>query len=428
MTKKDISELTRRFKKEECTFTKMCGCYVDAQKNIVLHINETFLNLKDEDFHKYLEISKKTLSGTVGNNLLELTFMPEEEYAGGKQSFLLGLRDSKLKNDDLLLRLYELIIENYDYVGNYLILIFHDAYDVIIKTNDNEKLDESEEVYEYLLCAICPVELTKAGLGYREDENRFGARTRDWVVSAPVSGFVFPAFSDRSSDIHSIMYYTKNAKEPHTELMESTLGCKPKRTATEEKNTFHTILQNILGTDENESNDIFMEIQQNLSNIVDEHNTIFEKEPILLTSNTIQNIIVDSGVSEEIATKIQESCIEHFGDTPPEAKNLVDTKALEANAKKLKEQELQKQVLVLKQQLDETKPQETVSDIPELDSTSEISLVAHNKFTGNHNIVLKVSPQKVPQIKSQIVDGKKCIIIPIDEDEQTNINGIDTLI
>ena len=169
MNRKDILELKRRMKKEECTFTKIRGCYVDSKKNIILHINETFLNLVDEEFFKYLEIAKKTLSGTIGNNLLELEFPPEEEQPGGKQNFLLGLRDSKLKDDGLLERLYELIIDNYDYDGNYLILVYHDAYDVIVKTNDNNKLDESEEVYDYIICSICPVELTKAGLGYRAD-------------------------------------------------------------------------------------------------------------------------------------------------------------------------------------------------------------------------------------------------------------------
>ena len=148
---KDILELKRRFKKEACTFTKMCGCYVDANKNKVVELNETFLNLEDEEFYKYLEIAKKALSGTIGNNLLELKFDEKEEEPGGKQQYLLGLRESGLKNPDLLEHLFDLIIENYDYVGNYLILIFHDAYDVITKTNDDLKLDESEEVFQYLL-------------------------------------------------------------------------------------------------------------------------------------------------------------------------------------------------------------------------------------------------------------------------------------
>ena len=214
MNKKDILEIKRRFKKEACTFTRMCGCYVDADRNKITKIGETFLNLEDEEFYKYLEIAKKVLSGTIGNNLLELEFPLAEEAAGGRQQFLMGLRESRLKNDDLMDTFYDMIIDSYDYVGNYLILIFHDAYDVMTKTSDNDKLDESEEVYEYLLCAICPVNLTKPGLGYREDENRIGPRIRDWVVGAPDTGFVFPAFTDRSTDIHSVMFYTRSLFAP----------------------------------------------------------------------------------------------------------------------------------------------------------------------------------------------------------------------
>ena len=156
MNKKDILELKRRFKKDACTFTRLCGCYVDADHNKVTSFGETFLNLEDEEFYKYLEIAKKIMSGTIGNNLLELEFPTAEEAAGGRQQFLMGLRESALKNDDLMDAFYDLVIDSYDYVGNYLILVFHDAYDVMTKTSDNNKLDESEEVYEYLLCAICP--------------------------------------------------------------------------------------------------------------------------------------------------------------------------------------------------------------------------------------------------------------------------------
>ena len=233
MNKKDISELKRRLKKETCTITRMCGCYVDSERNRVVKLGETFLNLDEEEFFKYLEIAKKTLSGTIGNQLLELEFPLEEEAAGGKQQFLMALRGSALQNDDLLERFYDLIIDSYDCAGNYLILVFHDAYDVITKASDHSKLDESEEVYEYLLCAICPVGLSKPGLGYRADENRIGPRVRDWVVGLPESGFVFPAFTDRSADIHAVMTYHKNAKAPHTELMEDILGCAARRTATE---------------------------------------------------------------------------------------------------------------------------------------------------------------------------------------------------
>ncbi len=411
MTKKDIAELKRRFKKEDCTFTRLCGCYVDAQKNIVLRLNETFLNLVDEEFFKYLEIAKKTLSGTVGNNLLELEFLPEEETGGVKQQFLLGLRDSRLKNEALLERFYELIIDNYDYIGNYLILIFHDAYDVMTKTSDNQKIDESEEVYDYLLCAVCPVELTKAGLGYREDENRIGARVRDWVVSPPENGFVFPAFSDRSGDIHSIIFYTKNAKEPRRDFMREGLGCIPKRTAAEEKGTFQAILKNVLGPEEEAVNEIYMEIQQNLNGLVEEHHSIYNNEPALLTEGTIQNIMSDSDIPDEVAETIKKCCQEEFGDTPPLADNLIDAKALAAGEQKRKEQDLQKEVFTLRQQLEET----VHELLPEKEEDE-----GKEKF----DILLKVNPQKVPQIKSEILDGKKYLLIPLEDNEQANINGV----
>ena len=249
MTKKDILELKRRLKKDACTFTRLCGCYVDADRNKVTKFGETFLNLEDEVLYKYLEIAKKVMSGTIANNILELEFPLSEEAAGGRQQFLMGLRESALKNDNLMDTFYDLVIENYNYAGNYLILVFHDAYDVMTKTSDNNKLDESEEVYEYLLCAICPVTLSKPGLGYHEDENRIGPRIRDWVVGVPDTGFIFPAFTDRSTDIHSVAFYTRDAKNPHAEFMEGALGCDPKFTATEQKLTFQSIVKDAIGED-----------------------------------------------------------------------------------------------------------------------------------------------------------------------------------
>ncbi len=97
MRKKDILELKRRLKKDDCTFTKMCGCYVNGEKNILLKFNETFLNLEEDEFFKYLEIAKKSLSGTIGNNLLELEFPFNEEEEGGRQYSLMQLKKKRTK-------------------------------------------------------------------------------------------------------------------------------------------------------------------------------------------------------------------------------------------------------------------------------------------------------------------------------------------
>lgn len=442
MRKKDILELKRRLKKDDCTFTKMCGCYVNGEKNIILNFKETFLNLEEDEFFKYLEIAKKVLSGTIGNNLLELNFPLNEENTNEKQYFLMALKKSKLKDDTLLDNFYKSIIDSYDYTGNFLILIFHDAYDVITKTKDNLKLDESEEVYEYILCAICPVSLSKPGLGYLEDDNRIGVRVRDWVVEPPTNGFVFPAFIDRSSDVNSVMYYTKNAKDSHPELMEEVLGCSSKKTATEKKETFQNIITNAFGSDEEKSESLFMEIQENLNNIIDENNNLNGKdsESVILTNDTIQDILAENGVSEEISTKIEKFYTKEFGNTPPIAEDLVDTKALKANEQKKKEKNLEKQVEILQNKLEHTnkKLEEASKNKTDLEinseNTTEIasddSIQDTNPETNSdaYDIILKVNPQKVSQIKSQIIDGQKCIIIPIDDNEQANVNGVDTLL
>ena len=439
MRKKDILELKKRFKKDHCTFTKMCGCYVNGEKNILLKFRETFLNLEEDDYFKYLEIAKKVLSGTIENNILELNFELNEEHVNEKQLEFMKLKNSKLKDDLLIDDFYNSIINNYDYEGNFLILIFHDAYDIITKTKDNAKLDESEEVYEYILCAICPVELSKAGLRYFEEENSIKSRTRDWVVEAPSNGFVFPAFINRTTDVNSIMYYTKNAKDTHPELMENVLGCPSKQTNTEKKETFNDIIRDALGPDEKKSDHFFMEIQESLNNKIEEHNIIHEdsETPIFLTDEVIQDILNESGVPDEITTKIEKSYAESFGDTPPVADILIDNKALAAKAQKKKEEMLEKQVRILENKLERVTQDNSLNTeaAVEVDSNNLIEENENNTFNdnlsevyNNYDIVLQVKPEKVSKIKSEIINGQKCIIIPVDEDEHTNVNGVENLI
>lgn len=436
MRKKDILELKRRLKKDHCTFTKMCGCYVNGEKHIILKFRETFLNLDEDEYFKYLEISKKVLSGTIGNNILELNFPTNEDLINEKQIFLMQLKNSQLKDDIILDNFYDSIIDNYDYTGNFLILIFHDAYDVITKTKDNAKIDESEEVYEYILCAICPVSLSEPGLRYFEEDNKIKARIRDWVVEAPINGFVFPAFINRSSDVNSIMYYTKNAKDTHPELMENALGCYSKQTATIQKETFQSIIQDSFSADEKKAEKIFMEVQENLNNMLDEYNAIYDdtdSEPISLTKSDMQNLLIESGIPEEITAKIEKSYVETFGDDLPLVENLIDAKVLKANEQIKKEKQLEKQVEILQTRLEQVKKEVAVDnenpadteDHDNLESTTDNMILDEEP---EYDVILQVKPEKIPQIKSQIIDGQKCIVIPIDEDEQTTVNGINNLI
>lgn len=414
MNKKEVMEIKRRLKKEGCTFTRMCGCYVDAEKNKVVNFGQTFLNLEDEEFYKYLEIAKKVLSGNIGNNLLTLDIPLEEEAAGGRQQFLMGLRESKLKSEELIDRFYDLVIDSYDYAGNYLILIFHDAYDVMTRTTDNNKLDESEEVYEYLLCAICPVSLSKPGLGYRADENRIGPRIRDWVVGAPDTGFVFPAFNDRTTDIHSLLFYTRDTKEPHSEFMENGLGCGSKRTATEQKNLFSHIVKHALGDDDENSNDVLLDLQQKMSDYMEEQDVLFDEETgVILEGEELGKLMSDTGISDDAASSIKEAYTKNFSNQMPEVAHLIDQKTLEANARVREEEALRAEVEELKQQV-------ALHHADNADDTDDT--------IKTYDVILRVKPEKVPQIKSQMIDGQKCLVIPMDENEHAAVNGVNTTV
>ena len=398
MNKKDVMELKRRLKKDQCTFTKMCGCYVNGNKEKILTFQETFLNLEEEEFYKYLEIARKVLSGTVGNNLLELSFPLEEEEPGHRQHSLMAIRADGLKNTELVDILYDQIIQYYDFVGNYLILLFHDAYDVMTKTSDGISVDESEEVFEYILCAICPVELSKPGLGYLEGENRIGSRIRDWVVGVPEQGFIFPAFTDRSTDIHSVMYYTKNAKDTHPELMEGVLGCASIRTGMEKKKAFQEIILNAV-PDEDKAKNLLLDMQSEINDYVIEQEETYpeSEEPILLTQETVTTLMKNIEIPEHVSEKIEKSFQEEFVDAPPVCEQMLDSKALSLCEQRKKEKELQHQIVTLQKRLN--------------DSQEE------------GQITLNVSPEKASEITADFIDGQRCLIIPINENEHATVNG-----
>ena len=428
MNKKEVLELKRRFKKEDASFTRLCGCYVDGNRNKICKFGSKFLNLEEEEFYKYLEIANKSLSGTLGNNLLNLSFPMEEEEVGGRQQILMALRDTKLEDEALLDTYYDLIIDTYDHAGNYLIVLFHDAYDVMTRTKDNDDLDESEEVFDYLICAICPVNLSKPGLGYREDEQRIGSRIRDWVVGAPDTAFLFPAFNDRSTDIHSTLFYTKNTKEPHSEFMANGLGCGVERTATEQKMAFHSIVRNVLGADDENTEDFMMDIQQNLSDMITEYEETHDEEDdvFLLDKDTVVKLLTESDVPEEKVNRIEKSIDEVFGDKPPVAEHVVDAKALEQNAIRLEKIGLEDQVGVLTKTLDEKNTQLEERTQQLIEKQEEIdNYIAETK---TYDVVLRVKPEKASQISSQTINGQKCLVIPMAENEHATINGVNTTV
>lgn len=369
MIKKEIYEIKRLFTPSNCSISRICGCYVDGEKNKKAEFREAFLSLPEEDMFKYFEILRKNLSGTLGKNLLNLEFPLDAEMEGGPHEFLLNLRNSKLKDNELLDAFYDRIIETYDHVGNYLILLIHDAYDIPGRTSDGiEMEDASDEVYSYIMCCICPVDLSKPGLSYNELENNFQNRVRDWVVAMPELGFLFPAFNDRSTDLHSTLYYSKNGDDLHDGFIEQLLGCPLPLPAGYQKESFQAIIEETLG--EECSYETVKTIHENLSEMMEEHKD--QPEPLILDKYQVKSLLANSGVEDE---KLEEFD-KHFDETAGEkaamfAANIVNTRAFEVKTP---------------------------------------------------DVIIKVNPERTDLVETREIDGRQCLVITIDGGVE--VNGI----
>lgn len=304
MNRKEILEIKKLFTNEKCCIQRICGCYVDGNKNKVLTFKDAFLSLQDEEIFKYYKIFRSSLSGTLGKNLMNMEFPMETHEEGGSQDFLMKLRDSHLQDDDLLEIFYNKVIENYNYGENYLILLIDACYDVPGKSTDGDEInDASEYVYEHILCNICPVKLSKEGLCYNATTNSIETRVRDWLVDGPAHGFLFPAFNDRNTDIHNILYFSKNAEDVQPELIDGMLGCVTPMTSKTQKATFSEIIEETLG--ETCNFETVKAIHENLTAYVEEHKE--EPEPVALGKMEVKKVLEHSGVSNE--------CIEEFEET-----------------------------------------------------------------------------------------------------------------
>ena len=318
---------------------------------------------------KYFEILRKTLSGTLGKNLLTLDFPLNTENEGGTQEFLLRLRDSKLKDDTLLEEYYDKIIEAYEYVGNYLILVIHDVYDVPGKTTDGISMeDASDEIYEYILTCICPVNLSKPGLSYNALENTFQNRIRDWVVDMPETGFLFPAFHDRSADIHSTLYYSKDSEELREGFVEQLLGCPLPLSAGGQKETFQTLIEETLG--ETCDIEIVKNIHEKINEMVEERKE--DPAPLILDKNEVKTIFASSGVSNEKLADFDRYYDATAGeDTSMFVSNVVSTRSFEVKTP---------------------------------------------------DVVVKVKPERLDLLETRNINGRECLVIALDGGVM--VNGI----
>lgn len=370
MNKKEVLEIRKQFTPDRCAITRICGCYVDHEKEKKAELKKAFLSLPEEEAFKYFDILKHTLSGTVGKNLLNLDFPLDAELVGGTQEFLLKLRDSKLTDDLLLEEFYDKVIENYNHAENYYIILIHAAYDVPGKSSDGEELfDASDTVYEHILCSICPVNLTKAGLTYNAETNSIEDRIRDWLVEAPLNGFLFPAFNDRASDIHSVLYYSKKAEEIQPDFIDNVLGGKMPLTAGDQKNSFQAIICDTLG--DNCDYETVRNIHDNICEMLEEAKE--SPDPVELSKPDVKRLLQRSGVSEEHLENFDEDFEEIVGEQKTFlASNIVNTKTFQLETP---------------------------------------------------DVIVKVNPERSDLVEIREIDGRKCLVVPIDE--HLEVNGIE---
>ena len=293
MNKKEVNEIKKQFTPENCTITRICGCYVDGEKDKKTELAQTFLTLTEEENFKYFTIFKGTMSGTIGKNLLNMEYPAKEEYE--QRDFLLRLKNSKLEDSALVEEFYDKVIQTYHYDENYYIILVYAAYDVPGKTEDGiENEDASDYVYDYILCSICPVKLTDAGLAYNEHNNTIESRIRDWVVGAPNHGFLYPAFNDRNTDLQGLLYYTKNSETMQRDFIDETLGCGAPLSYKTQQETFQDIIENTLGAECDF--ETVKTIQENLNGFVEERKDA--EEPAEIDKMQMKKLLEDSGVKQ----------------------------------------------------------------------------------------------------------------------------------
>ena len=369
MNKKEVTEIKKQLTPNNCAITRICGCYVDGEKEKKATFKDAFLSLPEEEMFKYFDLFRKALSGTVGKNLLNMEFPLAAEKEGGTQEALLKLRDSRLTDEHLLDEFYTRVIDSYDYAENYLILLIHSVYDIPGKSSDgSEMFDASDEVYDYIQCIFCPVKLSKPALSYYADENNFHERIRDWIVEMPDAGFLFPAFNDRSSDIHGLLYYSKNAENLDNGLTDNLLGCVPPLTAGNQKEAFKILIEETLA--DTCSYDVVKNIHENLNELIEQHAD--NPEPLELDKAEVKYLFQKSGVeSEQMETFEQQFDAAAGENATLLASNVASTKKFEIK-------------------------------------TAEITI--------------SVSPEFADLVETRVIDGRTCIVIGVDD--HVEINGI----
>ncbi len=369
MIEKEISEIRRRFRHDKTNITKLRGCYVNESGEIISEFYESLGLMPQEQAEEVLNLLKKTLSGAIGKNLLDIEYSTHEVLESPAHNALMTLRKSALSDDTLIKELYEKIRSSFKTDTAYLILLASDRYDVpSFSKNDDE--EESTEIFSYFVCAICPVKLTKNALGFHAHENKFCNIRPDYVIAPPSLGFTFPTFDDRTANIYKTLFYTRDTSDDHTELFASVFGKEETpMPAAVQKETFGAILSETMETQCDLN--VVKAVQNELRGLIEEHKEAKKKETLVIDKEIVKNTLTSCGVSEEHMIAFDKRFDETFG----------------------KEVEIHPSNLI--------------------DKNFEVKTA---------DVTIKVSPDRADLIRTRIIDGVKYILIRADE--SVEVNGV----
>ena len=371
MNEKEIAELRRRFRQDKSSITHVRGCYVNENREIISEFDQSLTLSRQEDAEKILAVLRKTLSGAVGRNLLDIEFDTRQVVEGDEHRLLMALRDSRLADQEAVHALFRRVIASLDLAGNYLILLAYDAYDVPYRSKDGQRQDDaSDQVFTYILCAVCPVKLTKDALSYYIQENQFRSVEADWVVAAPEVGFLFPAFDDRATNLYNALYYTRDISQSHPDFVDALFKSQVPMPAAVQKETFQSILGDTL--EEECRYEVVQAVHDELCGMIAAHKESKEEDPLVISKVTVKQVLHECGVSPDHVERFEEQYDRQFGpeaDLPP--RNIVDEKQLEVKTP---------------------------------------------------DVTIKVSPERSDLVETRVIDGARYILIRAEED--VTVNGV----
>lgn len=326
MNEKEIAEIRRRFRPDKGNLTHLCGCYVNEKGEIIAQFDQSLLMTPQEETEQILANLRRTLSGTLGKNLIDIAFSTAQVVDSEEHRLLMALKDSQLKDEAVLQAFFQRVIHAVSMDGNYMILLTYDQYDVPYRSQDGERQDDaSSEVFSYILCSICPVKMTKPALSYYPADQMLHNLKLDWIVAPPELGFLFPAFDDRSTNLYNALYYTRNPSESHEAFVSAVFCTEIPMPAAEQKEAFQEILEDALAGEC--SYEVVQAVYDEINGLIEEHKANKEEEPLLISKHTVKGVLKSCAVPEEQMERYSEAYDARFGvDAELSPRNLIDRK------------------------------------------------------------------------------------------------------